>query len=334
MTQLSNVFGSRSTFDTGRGEAVIYRLDSLAKAGIADVSRLPVSLRVLLENLLRNFDGRLVTEEQIVALASWKPNSVPDQEIAFMPARVVLQDFTGVPAVVDLAAMRSAVARRGGDPRSINPVVPADLVIDHSVQVDAFGTPEAFAFNVQREFERNRERYALLRWAQKAFDNLRVVPPGTGIVHQVNLEYLAKVVQTKEVDGRVVAFPDTLVGTDSHTPMINGLGVLGWGVGGIEAEAVMLPAVPHAHSGSGGCAGVAAGRDGHGPGAHHYRKCCASTASRSCGVLGPGLDRLPLADRPPSPTWRPVRATVGFFGGRRSRCVFAVHRARSGWWSW
>ena len=319
MTQLSNVFGSRSTFDTGRGEAVIYRLDSLAKAGIADVSRLPVSLRVLLENLLRNFDGRLVTEEQIVALASWKPNSVPDQEIAFMPARVVLQDFTGVPAVVDLAAMRSAVARRGGDPRSINPVVPADLVIDHSVQVDAFGTPEAFAFNVQREFERNRERYALLRWAQKAFDNLRVVPPGTGIVHQVNLEYLAKVVQTKEVDGRVVAFPDTLVGTDSHTTMINGLGVLGWGVGGIEAEAVMLGQpyymlIPEV---------VGVRLVGQLPeGATATDLVLTITEMlRKHGVVGkfveyfgPGLDRLPLADRATIANMAPeYGATVGFF---------------------
>lgn len=235
-----NPFNSRSTFDTGNGEAAIYRLDSLAKAGIADVSRMPVSLRILLESLLRNYDGRLVTKEQIEALANWKPSGASSQEIAFLPARVTLQDFTGVPGIVDLAAMRSAVARRGGDPRSINPVVPADLVIDHSVQVDRFGSADAFLFNVQREYERNHERYALLRWAQEAFDNLKVVPPGMGIVHQVNLEYLARVVQTRTENGTVVAYPDTLVGTDSHMPMINGLGVLGWGVGGIEAEAVML----------------------------------------------------------------------------------------------
>lgn len=236
----NNVFNSRTTFETGNGEAVVYRLDSLEKAGVADVSRLPISLRILLESLLRNYDGRVVTKEQIEALAKWRPNAVPDQEIAFLPARVVLQDFTGVPGIVDLAAMRSAIARHGGDPRLINPIVPADLVIDHSVQVDRFGSPDAFLFNVQREYERNHERYALLRWAQGAFDNLRVVPPGMGIVHQVNLEYLGRVVQLREQNGTPVAFPDTLVGTDSHTPMINGLGVLGWGVGGIEAEAVML----------------------------------------------------------------------------------------------
>jgi len=235
-----NPFGSRSVLETGRGKAVIYRLDALEKAGVANVSRLPFSLRVLLESLLRNCDGYAVTEEQIEALARWRPGNVPEQEIGFMPARVLLQDFTGVPCVVDLAAMRSAIARRGGDPKRINPLIPVDLVIDHSVIVDAFGTPDAFRFNVEKEFERNRERYLLLRWAQKAFDNFRVVPPGTGIVHQVNLEYLAKVAQWREVNGEAVVFPDSVLGTDSHTTMINGLGVLGWGVGGIEAEAVML----------------------------------------------------------------------------------------------
>lgn len=319
MTKVSNVFGSRASFDTGRGKAVMYRLDSLAKAGIADVSRLPVSLRVLLESLLRNFDGRIVTEEQIVALASWTPDNVPDQEIAFLPARVVLQDFTGVPGVVDLAAMRAAVARRGGDPRLINPVVPADLVIDHSVQVDAFGSPDAFAFNVEREFERNRERYALLRWAQKAFDNLRVVPPGTGIVHQVNLEYLAKVVQLRDVDGEQVAFPDSVVGTDSHTPMINGLGVLGWGVGGIEAEAVMLGQpyymlIPEV---------VGVRLVGELPeGATATDLVLTITQMlRAHGVVGKfveyfgdGLSRLPLADRATISNMAPeYGATVGFF---------------------
>jgi len=233
-------FGAKTTLETAAGKVTFYRIGRLAEHGVGDPSRLPFSIRVLLENLLRHCDGHLVTEEDVRALARWAPRDLPDREIPFMPARVILQDFTGVPAVVDLAAMRSAVKRLGGDPRRINPLVPADLVIDHSVQVDFFGTELAFHLNVEKEFERNRERYALLRWAQKAFRNCRVVPPGTGIVHQVNLEYLAKVVQTREVNGEVEAFPDTLVGTDSHTTMINALGVLGWGVGGIEAEAVML----------------------------------------------------------------------------------------------
>jgi aconitate hydratase len=233
-------FGAKTTLETAAGKVTFYRIGRLAEQGVSDPSRLPFSIRVLLENLLRHCDGHLVTEEDVLALARWAPRDLPDREIPFMPARVILQDFTGVPAVVDLAAMRSAVKRLGGDPRRINPLVPADLVIDHSVQVDFFGTELAFHLNVEKEFERNRERYALLRWAQKAFRNFRVVPPGTGIVHQVNLEYLAKVVQTREVNGEVEAFPDTLVGTDSHTTMINALGVLGWGVGGIEAEAVML----------------------------------------------------------------------------------------------
>jgi len=236
----SDPFGAKATLETAAGTVVYYQLSRLAEQGVSDPSRLPFSIRVLLENLLRHCDGSLVTEEDVLALARWAPRDLPDREIPFMPARVILQDFTGVPAVVDLAAMRSAVKRLGGDPRRINPLVPADLVIDHSVQVDFFGTELAFYLNVEKEFERNRERYALLRWAQKAFRNFRVVPPGTGIVHQVNLEYLAKVVQTRGVNGEVVAFPDTLVGTDSHTTMINALGVLGWGVGGIEAEAVML----------------------------------------------------------------------------------------------
>jgi len=233
-------FGAKAVLETAAGKVSIYALGRLAERGVGDPARLPFSIRVLLENLLRHCDGQLVTEEDVRALARWSPTDLPDREIPFMPARVILQDFTGVPAVVDLAAMRSAVKRLGGDPARINPLVPADLVIDHSVQVDFFGTELAFRLNVEKEFERNRERYTLLRWAQKAFRNFRVVPPGTGIVHQVNLEYLATVVQTREVDGEVIAFPDTLVGTDSHTTMINALGVLGWGVGGIEAEAVML----------------------------------------------------------------------------------------------
>ncbi len=235
-----NPFGTRSTLETAGGRVYFYDLQRLEAEGIGPVSKLPFSIKVLVENLLRNFDGRVVTEDHILAAARWSGRDLPDEEVPFMPARVILQDFTGVPAVVDLAAMRSAVARLGHDPRRINPVIPADLVIDHSVQVDYFGSAYAFFYNVEKEFERNRERYALLRWAQRAFDNFRVVPPGTGIVHQVNLEYLARVVFTAERDGQTVVFPDTLVGTDSHTTMINGLGVVGWGVGGIEAEAVML----------------------------------------------------------------------------------------------
>jgi len=235
-----DVFGARSTIDAKVGRVALHRLGKLAEAGLADVGKLPFSIRVLLENLLRNCDGYLVTEDHVRALARWSPKAQSAQEIPFMPSRVVLQDFTGVPAVADLAAMRSAMRAKGGDPKQINPLIPSDLVIDHSVQVDFFGSAEAFLRNVELEFARNEERYKFLKWAQRAFKDFRVVPPGTGIVHQVNLEYLAKVVQLREQDGQLVAFPDTLVGTDSHTTMINGLGVVGWGVGGIEAEAVML----------------------------------------------------------------------------------------------
>ena len=217
-----------------------HSLQALERAGLADLERLPVTIKVLLENLLRNEDGDLVTREDIEAVAGWQPHQENAGEIAYRPARVLMQDFTGVPAIVDLAAMRDAVADNGGDPAKINPQIPVDLVIDHSVMVDQYGNPGAFAVNVEKEMERNRERYAFLRWGQKAFDNFRVVPPGTGICHQVNLEYLAKAVWTAESNGQTWAFPDTLVGTDSHTTMINGLGVLGWGVGGIEAEAAML----------------------------------------------------------------------------------------------
>jgi len=218
----------------------IFRLDSLEKEGLCTLDKLPRSIRILLENLLRNAAGGRGSLEELQSLVCWSPDLGEPAVIPFMPGRVVLQDFTGVPALVDLAAMRSAMARSGGDPRRINPQVPADLVIDHSVQVDRFGTADSYEYNVKKEIERNRERYSLLKWGQGTFENLRVVPPGTGIVHQVNLEYLGKVVSQTETDGEVIAFPDTLVGTDSHTPMINGLGILGWGVGGIEAEAVLL----------------------------------------------------------------------------------------------
>ncbi|HET7208778.1 MAG TPA: aconitate hydratase AcnA [Terriglobales bacterium] len=234
-----NSFNSRSSIRVGSKDYEIYRLDALDKQGIS-TKHLPYSLRILLENLLRTEDGRNVTKEEIRALAAWNSKSKPNKEIAFTPSRVLLQDFTGVPAVVDLAAMRDAMQRLGGDPALINPLQPAELVIDHSVQVDEFGSPQAFGINAQLEFLRNKERYAFLRWGQTAFQNLAIVPPDTGIVHQVNLEYLARVVFVNEDRGNRLAYPDTLVGTDSHTTMINGLGVLGWGVGGIEAEAAML----------------------------------------------------------------------------------------------
>jgi len=234
-----NSFGSRSTLKVGSKEYEIYRLDALDKQGIS-TKHLPFSLRILLENLLRTEDGRNVKKEEIRALAAWNKNSKPEKEIAFTPGRVLLQDFTGVPAVVDLAAMRDAMKQLGGDPALINPLQPAELVIDHSVQVDEFGSAKAFDVNALLEFQRNKERYAFLRWGQTAFRNLAIVPPDTGIVHQVNLEYLARVVFLQETGGKRTAYPDTLVGTDSHTTMINGLGVLGWGVGGIEAEAAML----------------------------------------------------------------------------------------------
>jgi aconitate hydratase len=238
--RLQDPFGARDTFDTGGGRAGIYRLSKLTAAGIADVSRLPFSIRILLESLLRNCDGYEVTEDDVRNLATWNAAALAEVEIPFKPARVVLQDFTGVPCVVDLAAMRSAMKRLGGDPQKINPLIPVDLVIDHSVQVDSFASDAALSINVDLEFQRNRERYEFLRWGQKAFDNFRVVPPSIGIVHQVNLEFLAKGVFLRHDAKGELAVPDTLVGTDSHTTMINGLGVVGWGVGGIEAEAVML----------------------------------------------------------------------------------------------
>jgi aconitate hydratase len=235
-----NSLGARATFETGSGPAFIYRLDKLEKEGLGNISRLPFSIKVLLEAVLREVDGFIVTEADAQKLAAWNPALPAQDEIPFKPARVILQDFTGVPAVVDLAAMRSAMARMGGNPQKINPVVQVNLVIDHSVQVDIFGQSIALERNADIEFERNKERYEFLRWGQQAFDNFSVVPPASGIVHQVNLEYIAKGVWTRPEDGGIVAYPDSLVGTDSHTTMINGLGIVGWGVGGIEAEAVML----------------------------------------------------------------------------------------------
>ena len=231
-----NLFNTRRTLESGTLACSYYSLPALAEAGIGSIATLPVSLRILLESLLRNYDGHQITEANVTNLANWDARSPKAEEIPFKPARVVAQDFTGVPLVVDIAAMRSAVAALGGDARMIEPLVPVDLVIDHSIQVDAYGSADAFQFNTQREFERNKERYEFLKWGQQAFEKFNIIPPSIGIVHQVNLEYLAKVVMTEDS----LAYPDTVVGTDSHTTMINGLGIVGWGVGGIEAEAAML----------------------------------------------------------------------------------------------
>jgi aconitate hydratase A / 2-methylisocitrate dehydratase len=321
MTTYKDVFGAYSTLDSALGTVSYYRLDSLRQHGIQNLDRLPFTVKIMLENMLRHLDGELVNEEEINALANWVPGSAANSEAEypFLPGRVLLQDFTGVPAVADLAAMRSAVARLKGDPQKINPLVPADLVIDHSVQVDAFGSMLAFGRNVEREYERNSERYALLRWAQQAFDNFRVVPPGTGIVHQVNLEYLASVVMTKQGNGETVAYPDTLVGTDSHTTMINGLGVLGWGVGGIEAEAVLLGQPLYLLTPE--VIGMRL--------TNHLREGATATdlvltvtqMLRKRGVVakfveftGPGLSKLPLADRATISNMSPeFGATATFF---------------------
>ncbi|WP_328805094.1 aconitate hydratase AcnA [Stappia albiluteola] len=240
MTKSLDSFKARKTLKVGDKTYTYFSLPDAEKNGLEGISKLPFSLKVILENLLRFEDGRTVTKEDIKAVADWLKTRTSSHEISYRPARVLMQDFTGVPAVVDLAAMRDAAVKLGGDPKKVNPLVPVDLVIDHSVMVDYFGTAAAFRQNVEREYERNQERYEFLRWGQSAFDNFRAVPPGTGICHQVNLEYLAQTVWTKTEDGETIAYPDTLVGTDSHTTMVNGLAVLGWGVGGIEAEAAML----------------------------------------------------------------------------------------------
>jgi len=302
-----------------QGKSYDYFSLDAAAATIGDISRLPFSLKVLLENLLRYEDGRTVTVDDAKAVAAWQRDRRSDREIAFRPARVLMQDFTGVPAVVDLAAMREAMATLGGDPQRINPLSPVDLVIDHSVMVDKFGTTGAFTNNVRMEFERNLERYAFLRWGQSAFNNFRVVPPGTGICHQVNLEYLAQTVWTASEDGRTVAYPDTLVGTDSHTTMVNGLAVLGWGVGGIEAEAAMLgqpismliPEVVGFRF---------TGKPKEGTTATDI-VLTVTQMLRQHGVVnkfveffGPGLDNLPLADRATIANMAPeYGATCGFF---------------------
>jgi aconitate hydratase len=230
-----NSFNAKTTLEVSGKTYEIFDITTLAQA-----KDLPFSLKVLLENLLRTEDGANITAEQIKALAAWDPAAEPDTEIQFTPARVIMQDFTGVPCIVDLATMREAIVELGGDPAKVNPLSPAELVIDHSVIADKFGTKDSFEQNTDIEYQRNQERYRFLRWGQSAFDEFKVVPPGTGIVHQVNIEYLARVIMTRTVDGTLRAYPDTVVGTDSHTTMVNGLGVLGWGVGGIEAEAALL----------------------------------------------------------------------------------------------
>ncbi len=316
--RLNDPFGALGTTELPEGPTSFYRIRKLEEEGLTQIDRLPFSIRVLLENVLRHAGKGYVTEDDVRDVASWSPTNA-GQNFPFMPSRVVLQDFTGVPAVVDLAAMRDGLAELGEDPEKINPIVPVDLVIDHSVQVDFFGSADAYRKNVEREMERNGERYALLRWAQKAFKNYSVVPPGTGIVHQVNLEYLASVVHSREEQGASVAFPDTVVGTDSHTPMINGLGVVGWGVGGIEAEAVLLgqpyymllPEVVGVKV-TGALQEGATATD---------LVLTVTEMLRSHGVVGrfvefvgPGLSTLPLPDRATIGNMAPeYGATVGFF---------------------
>ncbi len=303
-----NSFDSRATLTAAGTSYEIYRLDAVPGA-----ERLPFSLKILLENLLRTEDGVNVTADHVRSLAGWDPKANPDTEIQFSPARVIMQDLTGVPAVVDLAAMREAMATLGGDAAKINPLVPAELVIDHSVIADVFGRPDAFERNVDLEFERNKERFQFLRWGQSAFDQFKVVPPGTGIVHQVNIEHLARVVMTRDVDGALCAYPDTCVGTDSHTTMQNGLGILGWGVGGIEAEAAMLgqpismlipKVVGFRLTGE-----LPARRDRDRPGAHDHRTAAQARRGRQVrrvprgrGGCGPG--REPGHDRQHEPRVR------------------------------
>ena len=317
--QRTDTLKTKTTLTVNGRSYDYFSLPAAGQAGLGDLSRLPFSLKILLENLLRFEDDQSVTVADIEALAAWLKTRSSTREIAYRPARVLMQDFTGVPAVVDLAALRDAMARAGGDPEKINPRVPVDLIIDHSVTVDRYGSPEAFAANVAGEMARNHERYALLRWGQKAFANFRVVPPGTGICHQVNLEYLGQTVWSAEEEGRTLAYPDTLVGTDSHTPMINGLGILGWGVGGIEAEAAMLgqpismliPEVVGFRLDGSLAAGVTA----------TDLVLTVTQMLREFGVVGkfveffgPGLDHLPIADRATIANMSPeYGATCGFF---------------------
>ncbi|MEQ1863359.1 MAG: aconitate hydratase AcnA, partial [Micropepsaceae bacterium] len=318
-----NSFKSKKTLKVGSKTYTYYSLKAAEKNGLAGISRLPYSMKVLLENLLRHEDSRSVTKDDILAVADWLKTKSSDREIAFRPARVLMQDFTGVPAVVDLAAMRDAMKALGGKAEMINPLAPVDLVIDHSVMVDHFGAKDSFKKNVEREFERNGERYSFLRWGQSAFDNFRVVPPGTGICHQVNLEYLAQTVWTSKIKkGRTTeefAYPDTLVGTDSHTVMVNGLAVLGWGVGGIEAEAAMLgqplsmliPEVVGVKLTGKVREGVTA-TDLVLTVTQMLRK--KGVVNKFVEFFGPGLDELPLEDRATIANMAPeYGATCGFF---------------------
>ena len=317
MSHTLNALGARATIETGTGPAFIYRLDHLERLGMGQVSRLPFSIKILLESVLRHAGGA-AGEEDVRRIAGWNPAAPTDEEIPYRPARVILQDFTGVPAVVDLAALRSAMARMGGDPRRINPVVPVDLVIDHSIQVDAYGSAEALRVNTDLEFSRNRERYEFLRWGQQAFDNFGVVPPAVGIIHQVNLEYLARGVLSRREEHGQVVFPDSCVGTDSHTTMINGLGIAGWGVGGIEAEAVMLAQpiymlIPEV------VGFRLTGRPREGVTATDLTLTCVEMLRRK-GVVGkfveyfgPGLSAMSLADRATLANMAPeYGATMGF----------------------
>ncbi len=339
---VQDYFGAKATLDTGSGPAVYYRLSALEEAGLGALSRLPYSIRVLLEAALRQADGFEITREAIETIAKWGPESAGQVEIPFKPARVVLQDFTGVPSVVDLAALRNAMARLGGDPRRVNPLVPVDLVVDHSVQVDQFGSVLALFYNAEREFERNRERYEFLKWGQEAFDNFRVVPPATGIVHQVNLEYLAPVVQLRpagnESNGSSalnVAYPDSLVGTDSHTTMINGLGVLGWGVGGIEAESVMLGQpmyflLPHVVGFrlTGALPEGATATDLVLVVTEMLRK--KGVVDKFVEFYGPGVSKLSLADRATIANMAPeYGATTGFFPVDEETLRFLIGTGRS-----
>ncbi len=314
-----DAFNAKTDLKTPFGEYLYFSLGALEKAGLTELVKLPYSIRVLLEQALRQLDGEAITEQHVRDLAGWTPTAASRPVVPFKPARVVMQDFTGVPAVVDLAAMRSAVARLGSDPKKVNPVVPVDLVIDHSVQVDFFASPDALERNAEIEFDRNRERYEFLHWGKNAFDNFRVVPPATGIVHQVNLEYLAKVVMTRETGDGVEAFPDTLVGTDSHTTMINGLGVLGWGVGGIEAEAAVV-GVPLDMLSPDVVGFKLAGKLAEGVTATDLVLTVVQML-RQKGVVGkfvefygPGLDSMSLPDRATIANMAPeYGATIGFF---------------------
>src|SRR6266496_1453008 len=324
MNQPHNPFDSLQTFDLGNGQqGSFYSLPALEKAGVGAISTLPISIRLVLESVLRNCDGKKVTEANLRELANWKPTAQRTAEIPFVVARIVLQDFTGVPLLVDLAAMRSTVARLGKNPKIIEPLVPVDLVVDHSVQVDFAGSPQAYQRNLAIEFDRNRERYQFLKWGMQAFDTFKVVPPGIGIVHQVNLEYLAKGLlsspSTLHSQASTLFYPDTLVGTDSHTTMINGLGIVGWGVGGIEAEAGMLgqpvyfltPDVVGVHLTGELCEGVTA-TDLALTVTQMLRK--AKVVGKFVEFYGPGAAALPVVDRATIANMAPeYGATMGFF---------------------